>query len=127
MDITWGSFEYTGEEKWNSEKLAYDCVFVTNESDDQVVVSNSSSSNIPVIARMTYTINDYGTTNSISGILTNDYNNALEVKGANGYQIGVGETLTYTLGLQMPSYKGKSYVDEGKQVVGNLTITLSDY
>ena len=145
-NISWGDLSYSATEKWSAEDLLYSCTFTPDNNSNKISITNVGEenedleeSNIPIVARISYTAKDFGNTHSIKYDLTGKIDNSnvvptrknlVDKSIVDGYQIDIGKELVYTLGLSVVPYNGKSLADLSsgtQQIMGDVTITLSDY
>lgn len=123
VDVNWGSLEYTYSsgvtKSWDPTTLKYKETSGTSswtcqEGADQITVTNNSNADITASLA-------YGETDSnITGTFTNS---KIELKSAEGTNVGESPSKTTTLSL-----KGAlSDTTAEKKKIGNVTVTISDY
>lgn len=123
VDVNWGSLEYTYSsgvtKSWDPTTLKYKETSGTSswtcqEGVDQITVTNNS--NADITASLTYGKTD----SNITGTFTNS---KIELKSAEGTNVGESPSETTTLSL-----KGAlSDTTAEKKKIGNVTVTISDY
>lgn len=115
VSITWGDMNYVGNNEWNPNDHSYSAkISPSTTTSGLIKVVNNSTSNVPVYAQVDVNMtNTYSITAALGGSITNGAKKMLNV----------GENMEDNLKLSAP----QPLSDINDEVVGTVSVTLSDY